>query len=44
MNGQLDMQVHCADRCQLVNVFYPARPDLPAYDLLGQLKELHPAK
>ncbi len=43
-NGELDMLVHCADRCQLVNVFYPARPDVPAYDLLGQLKELHPAK
>ena len=22
-NGEFDMQVHCADRCQLVNVFYP---------------------
>ncbi len=43
-NGALDMQVQCAGRCQLVNVFYPANPDVPGYDLLGQLKLLHPAK
>ena len=43
-NGALDMQVRCADRCQLVNVFYPDRENVPAYDLLGELKTMHPGK
>ena len=43
-NGALDMQVRCADRCQLVNVFYPDRENVPAHDLLGELKTMHPGK